>query len=79
MKTYQMKTYQQKISGTVNGAKFNQLDWGIQTVVQSELDALLIAYGYKGSKHGVEIRESADGLFIVTVFNEFAEKAGIGR
>lgn len=74
-----MKTYAQKISGTVNAAKFTKLDWGFQAVVSSELEALRIAYGHRNSKHGVEIRETADGLFVVTVFNELAEKAGIGR
>lgn len=53
------------------------VDWGFKIIISNEIEALQIAYGYRNNAYGVKIEVHHDGKFCVTVFNEFAKKAGI--
>lgn len=53
-------------------------DWGIAFTVNTEADALLLAYAYRMNRHGVKIDENrGSGTFLVTVFNALAAKTKI--
>ena len=55
-------------------------DWGLSILVNNELDAYKVAYQYRNVKFGTRVEFAAGvGLWLVTVFNEFAEKAGINK
>lgn len=53
-------------------------DWGISMILESELDALRMAYEYRTHKHGLKIEPTGDGQFMLTVFNAQAAGMGIG-
>lgn len=53
-------------------------DWGTSMILESELDALRMAYHYRASKHGLKIEPTTDGRFQLTVFNAQAAGMGIG-
>lgn len=64
----------------VCAGKAEQLPWGIRFMVADEGDAFKIAYLYRNSPHGVQVRWCEPvQKFSVTVFNEFAELNGIDR
>jgi hypothetical protein len=65
---------------TCSQTKSEKLDWGIQFSVETEIEALRIAYAYRNAPHGVQVR-CADhrNVYLVTVFNEFATTIGIDR
>lgn len=52
-------------------------DWGLRFLVDSEIDALRIAYAYRKNPYGVKVDHcpSVD-QFMVTVWNEFAKGTG---
>lgn len=50
--------------------------WGIAMTVNTEADALLLAYAYRSNRHGYKIEENAAaGTFLVTIFS--AKAAGM--
>ena len=53
-------------------------DWGISMILDSELDALRMAYEYRFNQHGLKIEPTTDGRFQLTVFNSQAAGMGIG-
>lgn len=60
--------------------KSEKLDWGIQFSVETENEALRIAYAFRNSPHGVQVRFiDHHNTYFVTVFNEFATTIGIDR
>jgi hypothetical protein len=63
---------------TIRQHDLTMKDWGFSFFTDTELDAYRAAYLYRASKHGVKV-EWAEGAkrWMVTVFNEFAAKAGI--
>ena len=49
-------------------------DWGFSFLVDSELDALQIAYAYRNNAHGVKVDHCpAVAQFMVTVWNDKAK------
>lgn len=53
-------------------------DWGFFFMVDSEIDALRIAYAYRNHKYGSKVEHCRSvGQFMVTMFNEHAKAMGI--
>ena len=56
-----------------NGNRAVMHDWGFDFLVNTEIEALRIAYVYRDNPHGVKIETLAEGTYwLVLVFNEFA-------
>lgn len=49
-----------------------KVDWGFYYLMDSELEALRLAYSYRHNPHGFEVK-FAEGAkqWMVTIFNEF--------
>lgn len=55
-------------------------DWGFSIMVDTEIEALQVAYAYRYSKHGVKAEHCPNvNQFMVTVFNERAAKLGLNK
>ena len=68
------------IAASVANNDLENLDWGFRFMVEDELEALRLAYIYRNSKFGVQVRHCAGPRkFSVTVFNELAAKMGVDR
>ena len=53
-------------------------DWGVSMILDSELDALRMAYEYRFNQYGLKIEPIAGSQFMLMVFNSQAAKMGIG-
>lgn len=52
-------------------------DWGFSFLVDSEIDALRIAYAYRNNPNGVKVEHCPNvSRFMVTVWNEKAKAMG---
>ena len=53
-------------------------DWGFSWLVDTEADALRIAYAQRNAPHGLKVEHCPNiGRFMVTVFNATAKACGI--
>jgi hypothetical protein len=65
---------------TCSQTKSEKVDWGIQFIVSTEIEALRIAYSFRNAPHGVQVRFADHrDIYMVTVFNERASQIGIDR
>jgi hypothetical protein len=73
-----MKTNMTTVARTeIDKNKPEMLDWGFRFLVDTEIEALRIGYGYRNSPHGYKV-EFAGGAqkYSVTIWNERAKAAG---
>jgi hypothetical protein len=62
----------------INKHKYEKLDWGFQFRVDTEIEALRLAYSYRNAPYGVEVKFAEPvNQYLVTVFNEVAVQTGI--
>lgn len=53
-------------------------EWGFSFLLETELDALRVAYSYRNSPNGVKVEHCPNvGKYMVTVFNDKAKSMGI--
>ena len=65
-------------NATANSYTLEMKDWGFSFMVDSELDALRIAYAYRYNPHGVRVEHCPSvAQFMVTIWNDKAKEMGI--